>query len=179
MRNPDCYGRILKSSDCAFILLVKHNVKVVNLIQFSPHGHFSFLSHSWLTMTLQDFSYSSKLNTTMILLPSSILLFCSSRNRCVEIELLWLLWGRTKQNGAGRSQHFSSILCSRAKETEHHRWLYVVSIIFFMMQTHLEVQYVLSHSTLRGLCCPSLPLDVQQWALQQSVQDALIGLLKT
>lgn len=40
-------------------------------------------------------------------------------------------------------------------------------LLFFVTQTHLK--YVVSHSILRGLCCPSLPPR----ALQQSVQDAL------
>lgn len=92
---------------------------------------FSIL-HSW------DFPFLSKQCTPVTHPPNSTTLFCSMRNRCGEImNRLWLLWGWTKQNGAGRSQHFFNILCPRAKETEHHTRLHIVSIIF-MTQTHLE-----------------------------------------
>lgn len=77
-----------------------------------------------------------KTYTPVIPLPSYFILYCSKRNRCGEImELLWLLWGWTKQNGAGRSQHFSNILCPGANEIEHHRRLYIVSIIFYDSNT--------------------------------------------
>lgn len=93
-------------------------------------------------MTFYDLSYPLKLHTPVTLLPSSFTLFCSTRNRCGEImKLLWLLWGWS----AGRSQHFSSILCPRAKETEHHRRLYIVSIIFYDTNPFRRMYWAIQH----------------------------------
>lgn len=99
---------------------------------------------------------------------SSFILFCSTRNRCGEImELLWLLWGWTKQNGAERSQHFSNILCPGANEIEHHRRLYIVSIIFYDSNAFRSMYWAIQQW--EDYVVPRR----HQWALQQSVQDAL------
>ncbi len=125
-----------------FILLDKHNAKG----QFDPILIILSMLHSCFTVSFQDFWYVLKLHTPVIPLPSSFILFCSIRNRCGEImELLWLLWGWTKQNGAGRSEHYSSILSPRAKETEHHRRLYIVSIIFCDSNTFKSMYWVIQH----------------------------------
>lgn len=114
-----------------------------------PHSHdHCFFPPCYIpvSMSFVDFLYASKLPTQVIPLPRPFILFCSTRNRCGEImELLWLLWGWTKQNVAGRSQHFSSILCPRAKQTEHHRRLYIVSIIFYDSNTFRSIYWVIQH----------------------------------
>lgn len=71
------------------------------------------------------------------------------------------------KNGAGRSQHFFTILCPRAKEMERRRRLCIVSIIF-MTPTHLEV-CTQSFNTEKFI---SSPCAVGFRPCSESVQDA-------
>jgi len=88
------------------------------------------------------------------------------------IELLWLLWGWTKQNVAGRSQHFPQHIVPQSQrnwtpQTEQ----YIVSIIFYDSNTFRSMYWVIrrweDYSVSR---CHRAELP---WVLKQSVQDAL------